>query len=313
MNRQRTYRRLLSLTAPAALLIPTGVRANDFDLGAAGLYGMIAGPNTTSVQFSNSIIHANVATDVPGTTAGSNYVEMSGGTIDGNFSFAGTAQSNLGAVAMSGTKISNDALVTSAYNTVFNLSNTFAGEPGAPLGSGTVNASSGILDSTGNRVFTTTASSFLSSPLTINGGPNDYVVINVTGQNNVQLKNTLSLTGGITSDHVFINITGTGQQVLGNTTGGTVNGVFVALNDAINIVNTTINGRVIGGSNANFSLVNGVELNSPVVVPEPASVVTFVIGGGLLVGVAAYGRRRSRTESATTSLTGGEDGQHPAG
>ncbi len=53
-------------------------------------------PNTTSMQFSNSTFNGNVATDNSRTTAGGNYVQFSSGTINGNFSFVGTAQSNLG-------------------------------------------------------------------------------------------------------------------------------------------------------------------------------------------------------------------------
>jgi hypothetical protein len=121
--------------------------------------------------------------------------------------------------------------------------------------------------------------------LTIDGtglAPGQDVVINVTGNNNVALKNLLNLTGGLTDDQVFINITGTGQQVGGNTNGGIVNGIFVALNDKFNVDNTTVDGRVIGGDSADFQLVSGFVLNTP---PVPAP----LIGHGLLVLLAVGG------------------------
>jgi hypothetical protein len=224
-----------------------------------------------------------------------NYVQFSSGTINGNFSFVGTAQTNLGAGTLNGSKIANDVRVSSAYNTISSLSTTFAGEAGTTFlaGAQTLNATSGTLDASGNRVFTTTAANFLSSgALTINGTSSDYVVIDVTGNNNVQLKNLLNLTGGITDDHVFINITGTGQQVGGNTNGGIVNGIIVALNDKFNIDNTTIDGRVIGGgSDQDFQLVSGFVLNAPVgAVPEPSTWAMMLLGF-LGLGVIAYRRK----------------------
>jgi hypothetical protein len=187
--------------------------------------------------------------------------------------------------------------VSSAYNTIANLSSTFAAETGTSFsGSGSITATNGTKDAGGNYVFTTTASNFLSGgALTITGSANDTVVINVTGNNNVQLKNLLSLSGGITDDQVFINILGSGQQVGGNTNGGAVHGIFVALNDKINIDNTTIDGRLIGGSDQDFQLVSGFKLNAPSVVatPEPTSLTLLSIFG--VLGALGYARRRQQT------------------
>jgi hypothetical protein len=283
---------LLSLLG-ASVALSSQARA-DIVLGVAADFGVIAGPNTTSMQFSNSTYNGNVATDKPNTTAGGNYVQFSSGTINGNFSFAGPAQTNLGSGTLNGSKIASDPNVSAAYTTISNLSTTFAGEAGTTFGAGaqTLSATSGKLDSSGNYVFTTTANNFLSNgTLTISGTANQYVVINVTGNNNVQLKNLLSLTGGITDDHVFINILGSGDQVGGNTNGGIVNGIFVALNDTINIDNTTIDGRIFGGSNQNFQLVSGFVLNAPVSpVPEPSTWAMMLLGFAGL-GFMAYRRK----------------------
>jgi hypothetical protein len=246
----------LAMVAATGLAIPHAQAG--FMLGDAANFGVIAGPTTTSMQFSNSTFNGNVATDNPTTTAGGNYVQFSSGTINGNFSFVGTAQNNLGSGTLNGMKIANDATVSSAFNTISSLSATFAGEDGTATsfgGSGSLAASSGTLDANGNHVFTTTASNFLAGgALTIDGTgllPGQDVVINVTGNSNVALKNLLNLTGGLTDDQVFINITGTGN-VGGNTNGGVVNGIIVGLNAKFNVDNTTIDGRVFGGDTGEF-------------------------------------------------------------
>ncbi len=291
----------LSVLSVCVALSPQA-SAGTIDLGEAAYYGAIAGPNTKSLQFSNSIYNGNVATDNSGTTAGGNYVQFSGGTINGNFSFVGTAQANLGAGTLNGSKIANDANVSSAYNTISSLSSTFASQTATSFGgSGTLNATSGVLDATGSYVFTATANNFLAGgALTINGSATDSVVINVTGNNNVQLKNLLNLTGGITSDNVFINILGVGQSVGGNTNKGIVNGVFVALDDKFNIDSTTIDGRIIGGGSNDFQLVSNFVLNAPPSpppqvnssVPEPSTWAMLLLGFAG-IGFMAY-RRKSK-------------------
>jgi PEP-CTERM motif len=294
---------LIPLSAfTASVVVSTQARAS-YVLGGAANYGIIAGPNTTSMQFSNATYNGNVATDKSNTTAGGNYVQFSGGTINGNFSFAGTAQTNLGAGTLNGSKIANDPNVSAAYSIISNLSTTFAGEAGTAFGgSGTLNATSGLADGGGNFVFTTAAGNFLQAgALTINGTASQYVVVDVIGNNNVQLKNLLNLTGGITDDHVFINITGTGQQVGGNTNGGVVNGIFVALNDKFNIDNTTIDGRVFGGSNQDFQLLSGFVLNAPVsAVPEPSTWAMMILGFAS-VGFMACRRSRKSTLAFTAA------------
>ncbi len=294
---QKLRKRLILLAAFTASVAPSAQAHAGFVLGEAANYGIIAGPNTKSMQFSNATYNGNVATDNASTTAGGNYVQFSSGTINGNFSFAGTAQTNLGSGTLNGSKIANDSNVSSAYNTISNLSTTFAGESGTSFGgSGGITATGGTLDGSGNYVFTTTAANFLQGgALTITGTASEYVVINVTGNSNVQLKNLLTLSGGITDDHVFINITGSGKQVGGNTNGGVVNGIFVALNDTFNIDNTTIDGRVIGGSNQDFQLLSGFVLNDPTppMVPEPSSIVLSAFG--VLGAVILAGRRRRQT------------------
>jgi len=283
------FRSFLALTALVTLIVPASSRA-DFSLGQAGNYGVIAGPNTTSVAFSQEVLNANVGIAASPTPT----FQFTSGTITGNLDFAGTAPANLGGGAVDGSVNSNVAAVTSAYNTLATLSNTFAAETGTTLaGNGMVQATSGVLDSSGNYVFTGSTSTFLQNgALTINGTASQYVVINITDNvSTIQLKHLLNLTGGITSDHVFINITGN-ETINGNTNGGVINGTFFASEATIHIEQTTLDGRIFGGV-GNFQLENGFNVNAPTTVPEPASLAMLLLSGGMAAGYATY-RRRAR-------------------
>jgi hypothetical protein len=293
---------VLLTTSLAGLMLGVATPARaQFSLGLAANYGIIAGPNTTSMNFSNSTYNGNVATDNPTTTAGGNYVKFTSGTINGNFDFVGTAQTNLGAGTLNGSKNSNVGAVASAYNTITNLSTNFAAVPNATTlpTSGTVNASAGATN-TGfgtTRFFTTTTGNFLNNPLVINGSSSDFVVINVTGTSNFNFSSgdSFTLTGGITSDQVFVNFTQAGT-IGGNSNKAPLNFVLVGLNSEIHIDNTTVNGRVFGGDTRPFVLNSGFVLNAPVVsaVPEPGP----FVGAGVvtLIGlVYSWCRRRRAT------------------
>jgi hypothetical protein len=66
----------------------------------------------------------------------------------------------------------------------------------------------------------------------------------------VALDGGITLTGGITADHVLFNFTGTGGQLGGNTNqaqNGIITADFQFPDMKLNIANTVIDGRLMGG------------------------------------------------------------------
>jgi hypothetical protein len=166
--------------------------------------------------------------------------------------------------------------VTSALNTVNGLNTSLGGWNGnSPndRGSGqTINASSGMLDATGNEVFTVAANGFNnnSGGITISGTASQFVVVNVE-HHQWELRGPISLSGGITGNQMLFNFVGTGSSVVrggGSTT-----------------------------SNNDFQIVSGAH-----VVPAPLIGHGFpvLLGvGGLLFGAELFGRGTRRRSLGT--------------
>jgi hypothetical protein len=186
----------------------------------------------------------------------------------------------------------NDPFVTSALNYVnINLSQTLGGEAGTALtltSSQTINASSGILDGDGNRVFSTTSVNLNNaSILTISGSASDYVVVNVT-DNNPAFNGQIILTGGITSDQVLFNMFGgnytthTGGPTLTiSPNGQTTTGIFLDPNGGMQFNHGLLNGRFFGGDVANQQIVSGASIFAPANIPEPTSLALAGLAGAL--------------------------------
>ena len=94
--------------------------------------------------------------------------------------------------------------LTSALNTANPLSQTLGLETGTTTtitSGGSINAGSGTLDGSGNRVFTVTSISFPNGTFTVNGTAADFVVLNIAdGVGNNGLNGSVVLSGGIVSD-----------------------------------------------------------------------------------------------------------------
>src|SRR6266850_608576 len=156
-----------------------------FTLGDAQQFAVLSQFANNQLNFNNGTITGNIGLGSP------RQFTISNGSVGGNIRFSGAGNttgltpdpdpgSNPGPFAVSGGGtvsggvVVNDPFVTSALNYVnINLSQTLGGEAGTALtltSSQTINASSGILDGGGNRVFNTASVNLNNaSILTISG------------------------------------------------------------------------------------------------------------------------------------------------
>jgi hypothetical protein len=267
----------VTLTA-AAVAIPQA-RAG-FDLGTATEFAVLYEGNAgNQMQFNNSNVTGNIGIDLTGKFQGNGP-----GTILGNIDFTAA---NTGQFSNSGLTIGmvnySQSLVSTSLTPLNSLSQSLGLETGTSTtisSGGSITASSGALDGNGNRVFTVTAISFANGTFTINGGTNDYVVLNVAGSvGNNGLNGSIVLAGGITADHVLINYTPATSNLTAynnaytNLTGGptltiSTNGItttadFLDPTGSIQINHSILDGRLFGGDTHNFSLVSGAEIDAP--------------------------------------------------
>src|ERR1700722_13081175 len=274
--------------------------ADSFGLGDALNYAVLVEANLHNFNLtSDSGITGTVGIGSP-----INAVQLASGTINGNLDFSGAAPSggpNFGG-HVTGSVNTNFSDVTTALNNA-NAANTKLGaEAGTALtisGNTTVNASSGTLDSAGNRVFTVTSGNFNignGHTLTINGTAGQTVVINIdNGTTNESINGAITLTGGITASQVLFNFVGTGGELGGAANDAIANGIFLAPDMKVNLNSVTIDGEVIGGggrtSNNDFSIVSNAFV---IAVPEPGTLP--MLGMGLL-GLTVVGIARRRFNS----------------
>ena len=275
--------------------------------GGALNYGVLVEPGAHSVQTSNGAIVGNIGIgDVTVSTPTPANLQNTSGTITGNVDFAnaiGTVQNPI-----IGSVNHSVAAVTSAINTINALASTISGEAGSSLtinignnGDLVVNASTGILDPGGNRVFTVDSSGFnLNSNsdlhgLTISGSASDFVVINFAKMQNIN--GAIFLTGGLTPDNVVFNYTG-GGNFNPSSNHHTISGDFLAVGAKVTWNAVTINGRLFGGADGqDFQMNSGFNLNAPAVLPTPEpATIALALSGLATLGIARAwrGRRRKR-------------------
>ena len=179
-----------------------------FSLGDAANYAVIAF-DPKSFQYNNpAVITGNVGIG----NGGSGNVSLQfNTTLNGNLtlqqsSAAGATGHVSGTITTSSSQIASDI---SSLDTLSSTLNSEAGTTISTLVNTTINASAGVLDGSGNRVFTYTPSgNFNINGVTINGSASDYVVVNIdpTANNaNTDIGN-VTLTGGITINHVIFNV-----------------------------------------------------------------------------------------------------------
>jgi hypothetical protein len=204
----------------------------------------------------------------------------------------------------------NVSTVASALNTVNTLNTTLGGESGTNVSIGTgngqtltINASDGVLDGNGNRVFTVTGFNTTNNDVLkiIGDAAGDSVVFNFTSSANFNNQVALS---GISSDQVLFNFVGGSGlqngptlQINDNASSSPSNvvfGVFLDPNGPVSVVNANVQGRVFGGDSHDFQYVSGSEITAPAVtvpVPAPPSIL-LALTGAVPLGLSALLRRR---------------------
>jgi hypothetical protein len=134
--------------------------------------------------------------------------------------------------------------------------------------------------------------------LAITGDVHDLVILNFLGSRTASFTAGITLTGGITSDQVLINYRGTSASNGLSFNGSTYNStVIVGGTGNYRVIgNTTINGRVLGGSgtltwgnNGNDVTINAPPDINPAGVPEPS---TWILIGTGVAGLIYRGKRR---------------------
>jgi hypothetical protein len=173
----------------------------------------------------------------------------------------------------------------------------------------TLNASSGtpfIVNGQTVHVFDATAfTNGGGQTLTINGGVNDLVAINLDGLGNIQFHGGITFTGGIWGDDVLFNIGGgnyttqTGAASLDiNNNGsqaGTAQGIFLDPNGAVSATNAVVLGRIFGGDSHDFQYVSGADIDTPhdPSVPDAGGTIALLaIGFAAIEGWRTLRRKR---------------------
>jgi hypothetical protein len=298
MSQRRTSTVIFITLLLAALVLPQAARAG-FTLGDAANFAVLyEGTGGNTLNFSNSNISGNIGIGGTGKWADAGgcaptcfingVVEFSAANTGQFSSSAGTKYTPALAPGVNPTY--NDANVQTDLNNLNSLSTNLGTEAGTSLtisSGGSVNASSGTMDLSGNDVFTLlSGSNFPNGNFTITGTSSQFVVINVPFA--FAFNGSIVLSGGLISDHVLFNLTGTNHTLTINTNGATTDGTFLDPNGAIQINHSILDGRLFGGDSQNMQIVSGANINAPPI-PEPAHT-AFILA--LLMGIAIAARRR---------------------
>jgi hypothetical protein len=95
------------------------------------------------------------------------------------------------------------------------------------------------------------------------------VVFNFAFNSNVNLGGDVVLTGGLTPDQVIWNFTSSGKNINLNNNASSYpypaayQGVILAPNDNLSVVNASLIGRVFGGDSNDMQIVSGDNIHTP--------------------------------------------------
>lgn len=222
------------------------------------------------------------------------------GTINGNVLVDSTAAFTQGGILITSSLLTGQSLTQASQDALD--ASTFASTLPVNINAGAVNASTTFTSQGQQTVIAALSFNLFTNgdTITIDGGPDDEFIFNVSGGFHVagadinNLIEGINLTGGVTPNHVLFNIYGPGTSgtetvIIGNAR-TTMNGTFLAPLRAFNFGHATINGAFIGSLDQDIKIHNeGVITQTPFSsVPEPSS---LVLAGGLLTCGLARRRR----------------------
>jgi len=282
-----------------SMFLPAQANAG-FSLGDASHYAVLyEGSGAHNLQINSSPVNGSTIFGDIGLGSLSNGVPQAQlnnpAVINGNINFSSNISISANAV-INGTTNGQVSQVKTDLLNLNALSSTLGGEAGSNVAINisngntlTLNASNGILDGSGNNVFTATALSFVNgATLVINGSASQFVVINFNF--NTHFSGVITLTGGITPDQVLFNMIGGANLTGGDTLQFAANnvsqaGTFLDPNGVITENSVNITGHVFGGDASDMQIVSG----GTVTVPEPSSYALVLSALGIL-GAAVRSR-----------------------
>ncbi|SRR5712692_3434044 len=292
-----------------------------FDLGDAANYAVIfqaAGNNDLNINNGPGLdglaVNGNIGIANSPNPPNNGSLQLSGPlTLNSDVHFAGVVNDNgpySGNIHVNGTISGDHANVRTDMDTLGALSTALGAELGTSVAlntGATINAAAGMLDASGNRVFTVSGINAPNGTLTINGNGISKVVFNISLAADASFHfNNIILGGGLTSDDVLFNffggsdVTHSGGPTLDINSNGNVGdpplfGTFLDPNGTISIVHSVLNGRIFGGDSHNEQIVSGALINAPGTVPDGGSAVALL--GIALAGIEGV-RRLTRPRKA---------------
>jgi len=287
--------RILAALFLGAIMTPQARAA--LILGDAANYVVLyEGTGGHNLQITNVTVNGNIGVGGTGAVQ-DNGPSAINGRVD--FSAANTGQfhnNNGGNVGPTSVNY-NVANVSADLSNMNSLSATLSGEAGASLaisGNQTINLAGCTADASGNCIFRVTSYHENDGNIvTINGdGVHTGVVFDFSA--GLNLGGDITLLHGLTPDMVAWNFAGSGNVQLNNNASSfphlSFQGIILAPNNAISLVNANLNGRTFGGDSQDMQIVSGTTINAvttAAVVPEPSTLVLLGIG---LIGIGLLRR-----------------------
>ncbi|GLX78363.1 hypothetical protein tinsulaeT_17030 [Thalassotalea insulae] len=269
---------LLVLALPSA-------HAGLIDLGVADKYTMAVGQYDFFGMPVGGNLNLGSEAWIHGSVAASNYIGFGSGAIV--YGDACSANITAGAdVSGTASECSDVVKENSAVFDQLSLDIAQANEQAGALGGidfGAINSSVAIQANAYDALAVSAIDLTSGEYLTINGSASDQLILNISGNAFVGSGAGILLTGGLTSANVFFNFINDGQTTF-NFGGANISGTFLANNGAfIAGDGAQLDDVRFYTNNTLIANVQTVRTKTPVEVPEPSTILVFLIGISFLL------------------------------